>query len=176
MNFLTTLALLIIIFGLCKKNDNYSDIRPILSEHRKLLQKNWLQCILFYGAPILLSLGTTMESYVTAEVLDNLNIIVSLLLSMLFAMLGLTVSFKQNGNKQDEKYQTLINQTFNTVLYECIICIEILLLSLLVTFSGFEKSPLTLHIFSIIIYFLAYSLLLQVFIILKRIRALFLYN
>ena len=82
---------------------------------------------------------------------------------MLFAILSIISNLK---NKNDES-QKLISETYSAILFEAILCISALIISFALLFSNVENR-IILGIFSFVLYYLIYAIILQIFIIIKR--------
>ena len=71
------------------------------------------------------------------------------------------------------QYKQLKEQTFNTVLFEIILCIWLLLISLILLFVFKYNNVIGVKVFSGIIYYFTMIILLNFFMVLKRIKVLF---
>ena len=109
-----------------------------------------------------------MRQQVTKEILEEVNLIITILTSMFFAIIGVLGSV--NVNKKNNKYKKIVEETFNSTLFEIICCIAILLISFILIFINNYQETTCLKIFSIIIYYLFIIVVFNIMLILKRIK------
>ena len=171
--FLFTLSAVILLFSATRKRNNFFDIRGIVKDQFKIFHGLKTQLFVFYGVPFLLAFATVRIKRIDETILDNIIIVLSIFLSMLFAMLSIVGS--QNNNK-NEKRKILIDQTFNSIMFESVLCI----VSLIISFSCFftttvegSNDTIVKWIISTILYYLIYTTILNTFIVIKRIKILF---
>ena len=73
------------------------------------------------------------------EILNNLNVVLSILIAMFFSVLSILCSI--DGKTKGDKYRQLLIETFTTTVFEILICLLLLLISFIALFVGiFEKS------------------------------------
>ena len=103
---------------------------------------------------------------------DVSNMVLSILIAMFFSTLSILCAFKDENHKRS-MYKKLLRETFNATIFEALICLLLLFLSFVTLFVGeFEKSPF-LQIISGSIYYLAIVAVLNILVIIKRIKVLF---
>lgn len=160
-----------LLLSLLPKNSNFLDIRSIFTQHFKIFKGNWLQFFCVFIIPILFSIEIVQVRCVDKEVLNNLNIVLSILIAMFFSVLSILSTFnvKTSGNK----YQQLLRETFTATIFEIIICLLLLLISFMVLFIGTYEALIFLKIVSVIIYYLTIVAILNILVIIKRINVLF---
>lgn len=168
--FLIGIAILIISF--LPKTGNFLDIRSVFKEHFHIFKKNLLQLISIFFVPILFSLATLRIRCIDAEILNNLNIVLSILIAMLFSILGMLCAFVDKENNS-EKYHQLLKETFNSTIFEVILCLLLLLISFITLFIRKFQQTFYLQIVSGSIYYLAMVVVLNILVIVKRIKVLF---
>lgn len=168
---LTVLGLLFMLLTFSVKLGNFVDIRNIITKHLSFFKNNKLQFISIYIVPIILSIYIGTIHIINKALLDNLIIILSILISMFFAVLSILCSI-DTKNKNDD-YNQLLNETYTSTVFEIIICIFLLLISFAALFMGKGFNELIDTIASDIIYYLTFILILNIFVILKRIEAIF---
>ena len=170
----TIITILCIIGGfvlLLPKNSNFLDIRSIFAQHFKVFRGNWLQFFSIFIVPILFSIGIVQIRCVDKEILNNLNIVLSILIAMFFSVLSILSAF--DGQTSRDKYQQLLTETFTTTIFEIILCLLLLLISFIVLFIGVFEKTVILKIVSGIIYYLTIVAILNILVIIKRIKVLF---
>lgn len=173
-NIITILCIiggLVLLLSLLPKNSNFLDIRSIFAQHFKVFKGNWLQFVSIFIVPILFSIGIVQVRCVDKEILNNLNIVLSILIAMFFSILSILSAF--DGRTRGNKYQQLLIETFTTTIFEVIICLLLLLISFIVLFIGTFEETAILKIASWIIYYLTIVAILNILVIIKRIKVLF---
>ena len=171
---LVVLGLLFMLLSFSVKLGNFVDIRDIIKKHLSFFRSNKLQFISIYTVPIIFSLYIGTIHTINKELLDNLIIILSILISMFFAVLSILCSI-DSKNKNDI-YKQLLNETYTSTVFEIIICIVLLLISFAALFMGKGFNKIIDTIASDIIYYLTFVLILNIFVIIKRIEAIFQYR
>ena len=168
LNFTCLVGLVCIFLSFIPKINNFFDIRTIVSNHFKIFNGNYFQMISIYFFPVLFSIWIVMRQQVTKEILEEVNLIITILTSMFFAIIGVLGSV--NVNKKNNKYKKIVEETFNSTLFEIICCIAILLISFILIFINNYQETTCLKIFSIIIYYLFIIVVFNIMLILKRIK------
>lgn len=164
-----------------RKNNNFINLRGTISNHISIFKdrnnKYMIgQLLIFFGLPCLLSFATTIIKPIDDTFLNLILLIVTIFISMFFAMLSIIISFGDNH----ENNKKLITETADSLIFENFICVIIILISLIynlfprVAFKEFPESFINFIIFiaDFFIYYLLYCLLLNLFIVLKRIGVL----
>ena len=167
---LFTLGAVLIIISLLQKNNNFLDMRQIVIQHFKVFKGSPFQCFIIFGVPAMFAVATAMCQLVNEDIINNLNIVLSILISMFFAMLSILCSW---GRKNDDKYNQLRKETFNAIVFESILCIVLLLISFILLFLNNYMPNLLLKSISIVIYYLSFVVALNIFVIIKRLKVLF---
>jgi hypothetical protein len=167
----TWFALSAVILGLnaIRKNNNFFDIRSVFIQQFKLFNNCKGQIIVFYLVPFFLTLGTVFTKSIDKDIINNIIIVLSIFMSMLFAVLSILCSFRS----ENPKYIITLKETFNTVIYENILCIFVLIISFVQLFIDDYNGGLKLIVTSGLIYYLMFTIVLHIFIIMKRMKALF---
>lgn len=175
---MNTISIILFVIGsviLCSclllKHSNFLDIRRIFVQHFYIFKGNPLQLIGIFVAPILFVIGLLDIKSIDKDILSNLNIILSILTAMFLSILSILCSF--NKEKKSVNYQQLLKETFNTTIFEIILCLLLLFISFVVLFIGNFKESIALKIVSGIIYYLAMITILNILVVIKRIKVLF---
>lgn len=169
---LFVIGTVILVFSLTLKMSNFLDIRKIFSEHFSIFKGNPLQFISIFIVPLLFSVGIERIRCVDREILNNLNVVLSILVTMFFSTLSILCAFEDKNNK-NSTYKQLLKETFNTTIFEAIVCLLLLFISFITLFIGEFKQSLYLQIISSIIYYLAIVAVLNILVIIKRLKVLF---
>lgn len=173
--FLFSLSFVILIISLFRKNNNFFDIRGIFLRHFKIFSNAKLWIFIFFGIPFLLSIAILQIKLIDKDIINNINIVLSIFISMFFAILGIIVSFQKKKSAVDP-FNILLEETFSTILFEIIVCIFILILSFIHLFLNNFTPSASLTFNSFIIYYLLLVVLLNILILLKRIHTLYLFK
>lgn len=165
------IGVILLLYSFTRKIGNYVDVWNIINKHLSFFKNNKLQFISIYIIPIVFSLYIGNIQTITRDILDTLVIILSILISMFFAVLSILCSI-ESKNKSKE-YNQLLDETFTSTVFEIIICITLLLSSFVAIFIGKGINEIINTIASDIIYYLTFILILNIFVIIKRIEIVF---
>lgn len=126
---------------------------------------------LYFGVPMLIALSLIQIRILDDTVVNLLTVIVSILTSLFFTLLTLILDMGKKVRK-DKKYNAndadtsskLLKETYFTIMFEILVSVMILILCFVELFAKMYS------IFSsLIIYYLTFVLLVNLFIILKRV-------
>lgn len=154
-----------------QKNSNFLDVRRIFIQHIRIFKENAFQMVGIYIAPVLLSVGFAEIKCLDKEILGNLNIVLSILTAMFFSVLSILGAFSKEG--KSENYKKLLKETFNTTIFEVLLCLMLLFISFVLLFIGNFKESFYLKIESGVIYYLSMVMILNILVVVKRIKVLF---
>lgn len=171
LNIICIIGIIVLLFSFSFKINNFLNIKSIFVEHFKIFNGNYLQLLSIYLTPIFISLKIAMGHQVSKDTLESVNLIITVLTSMFFAIISIlcAVDFKQ----KKDKYKKLVEATFNSTLFEIICCLILLLISFIVIFRNNYESTWFLIMLSTLIYYFLIVIILNVFLILKRIKSVF---
>lgn len=177
--FWIIISTFIVIIYMFQKNNNFIDIKRIVSNHFKIFDKSVWQILFFTIVPILFSIGFLIEQRLNDTILNCLSVIFSILLAMFFSILAVLLSIQSNFNQkntQKNMYNNtllVIEQCTDTVIYE--ILLSIVILFLLFLFVVFEKSMATWvkYVSTFFVYTFSNSVILNIFILIKRLKSIF---
>lgn len=131
-SILLGISVVLTITALLQKNSNFLDVRSIIIAHFKVFSGSPLQCVVIFGVPLLIAIAALNRQLLSRDIVDTLNIVLSILISMFFAMLSIlsalnpkTMSVERKNDviaasKVDE-YNLLLKETFNAIMFECIL-------------------------------------------------------
>lgn len=160
----------LLIINSIQKNNNFFDVRDIIKSQYNLFKDNKFQVLIFFVVPFFLAFGVVQIKYINKDIINNINIVLSIFISMFFAMLSILGSLSKSSKIQ---YNILLKETFNTIIFECILCIIVLLISFIQLFLDSYNPTLGLFIVSLFIYYLIFVVVLNIFVVIKRIKILF---
>lgn len=156
--------------GFTRKNNNFLNIGSIFTQYFSLFNKAPLQKLAFFVAPIFMAVGITKVKLVDKDIINNLNIVLSILISMFFALLSILCSFSPKDNG---RYNLVLKETFNVVMIECILGVFLLIVSFVILFINQYSLSVWLFIVSILMYYLALIIFLNILLVIKRMKKLF---
>lgn len=91
---------------------------------------------------------------------------------MFYTRICILCAFADKDNK-NSKYKQLLKETFNATIFEALVCLLLLFISFVTLFIGEFKQSLYLQIISGSIYYLAIVAVLNILVIIKRLKVLF---
>lgn len=162
---------IILFIGIFIKYNNFLNINSIITEHLSELWKNKIQFVSIFFAPILISYSLAVNRTIDESLLSSLNVILSILTAMFFSILGVLCTIKEKT--QDNEYKILIEQTFNSTVFEILLCLLLLLISFTVLFVNIFERNIFIVVSSGIIYYLTIIMIVNILMIIKRMKILF---
>lgn len=186
-SILLWISVILTITALLQKNSNFLDVRSIIIAHFEVFSGSPLQCVVIFGVPFLIAIVALNRQLLSRDIVDTLNVVLSILISMFFAMLSIlsalnpkTISAERKNDviaasKVDE-YNLLLKETFNAIMFECILCILVLATSFALLFINSFSVSWQLTLTSGVVYYLSLVIIFNIFAIIKRIKILFDYR
>lgn len=175
---LVVISTLAIIYFMFKRNEPFFNLRKIFHEHFHLFSNCKSQYFVFYVLPIFLSVGLSFLFSVGVDYFSHLGVVISIILSMLLAILAILCGFdfgKIKNEDQKNNAETTVRQTINAILFCCIIGIALLLLGFIViaaSGTNLEWIPINIDLFknivSVISNYLFIVMLLNLLLIVKN--------
>lgn len=158
----------IIIFALYlfKPGTNFLDVKKVFKDYFSIFSKAKIHIAFFWGLPFIFALALIQETILTAELSESLLVFLSIFISALFAMLAILVQ-KQEHNL-DTAYQRILIETASVALFEIILCVFSLLVTVSMIFIGRSCADWLAMISSFLDYYLIFAILILV----KRLKAL----
>jgi hypothetical protein len=167
------LSSLLMLICLMKTNSNFFNLKSVISLHLKLFDSSKNQYFIFYVLPLLFSIGLTLLYTAGETFYTNLSIIISILLSMLLAILSILTEKEYNSIndvKQKAKLHQVVKETINAIIFDALLCVFLLLYGLVMVVIddvsiniGIVKS-----IFAGVSYYFFTVILLNLLLIIKR--------
>lgn len=131
--FLVISFTLINFIFLFRKNESFFNLRDVVKDHLLLFRNCKSQYIVFYFSPLLFAVGLALIYEAGETFYTNLSVIISILLSMLLAILsiltGKDYSFIEDAN-QRENIQNVTQETITAIIFDSLLCIFLLLYGL----------------------------------------------
>lgn len=172
---LILISFILIVISIFNERRSFFNIKNVLKEHFKIFESCKSQYIVFYGAPLFLSIGLAMIYDSTTSFYDSLAVIISIVLSMLFAVLAIITSYDYS-NYNDEEMQTrilkVVKETINSIVFETFICILLLIYGMIIIIlqDVLVINVIINKILTGVACFLFIVLLLDLLIVIKRIN------
>lgn len=175
LNILIIVPTLLLCVLLCRKRNSFFNVTEIIREHFSIFKECKGQYITFLFLPSIIAIGLAGKLNLNDDIINKINVIISILIAMFFSILAIVATDgsldcdkKKYTNQNNIK---LLNQTFNSVMFEIINCIFILIFTTL--YSSISVIPYLNKIMSFLVYFLLIITLVNIFMILKRLKTLF---
>ncbi len=155
---------------------NYISTKDIVINHFKCFKGKkggWLvvPLISYTVIPLLLAVAVTQVAVINEDTINIITIIVSIITAMLFTLLTVVIDMKSKikGNPKYYSNEAYISnnaliETYYTVMFEILISVILLVFCL---FNAFIKGFTVFQ--SFIIYFLTFTLIINLLMIIKRI-------
>lgn len=175
-NVIWIIIIAILLIGKLGFGLDYISVIDILKNHLKCFRNEKgrimiVPVINYIILPFVMGIATALTKEINSETIDIITIIISILTAMLFTVLTIIIDMRAKINKNPLYYsmeaqvskKSLI-ETYYTVMYEILVSIILLILCFFNCFThvfGFAQSFL--------IYSLTYMLIINLFMIVKRI-------
>lgn len=180
-------AIIPIIISIFSERKSFFNIKSIIKDHLKIFENCKSHYLIFYGFPFILSVGLALIYDAQNDFYNNLSVIISIILSMLFAVLAILISFNYfnslNSNEEFTDQQVnqhntsnssniikVVNETTNFIIFETIICVFLLIYGMIVVIVR-GVMPLNLlinKIFTGVSCFFFTVLILDLLVVIKR--------
>ncbi len=168
-------AILLIIWRMVFKK-TYLNCFVIIQKHLECFKKSSgrysiISIVLYFMVPYFIAVSLVQIRIIDDDVINIVTIIISILTSMLFTLLTLILDMRKRV-LQDENYDAskagisakLLKETYYSIMFEILVSVVILVMCFVEIFS--KKYS---FFSSIIIYYLTFTLLMNLFMVLKRI-------
>ena len=144
---LLALSLLILLVGRCVLKRDYLNCFEIVEQHWKCFADrngniSKITIFLYYGVPLLIAFSLVQIKKIDEEVINSLTVIISILTSMFFTLLTLTLDMYKgvgrNKNYNDGNAQIskkLLKETYYAIMFEILISIVILIMCFIYLFA-----------------------------------------
>ena len=130
---LVVVSVVLICGSLLRKNESYFNLRNVIRKHFGLFKNCKFQYWVFYGFPILLSVGLAMLYETNSVFFSELNVILSILVSILFAILS-TLGGNDYSSVADERQKknakAVLRDTVNAIVFTAVLSVFLLLYGL----------------------------------------------
>ena len=178
-----SVCIAIIIIYAVRRNNNFLAVHEIIGLHFSIFKKNKLQITFFYIIPLVMAICIADLGVLNQQATDSIIIVVGIFIAIFFSILGFVLGFpkKVSENVNSEIYLLVHRETFCTILFEILLCVITLILAFTYAFVPNEGfSILRERIYCIIlfiwrfsIYYLLLVCLLNMLIVVKRLKKLY---
>lgn len=130
---LVVISALLILICLLQKRETFFNLRNVIVKHLGLFKHCKCQYLTFYGLPLLFSIGLAMLYEAGEPFYSNLSVIISILISMLLAVLSILTGKEYssvNNKEQRVKIHRVIDETITAIIFDTVLCVFMLLYGL----------------------------------------------
>lgn len=163
-------SFIFIFLNIFKKYNNFSNIFDVTKTHFWMFNKAKGQLFIYYGVPLLIAGALIQIKIMDNSIIENINLVISILISMFFAMLGIIGAY---DIKENEQYNDILKQTQATISFQIIVCIITLSINFLYCFLPSDNYFILRHLLTFFIYYFIFTIILNIFIVVKRLYVLF---
>lgn len=161
---LIVLALIIAVWYCWGYQLSFVNIREIIRMHNSIFGDGKVHYFFFVGVPLLLAIALVRLRTIDVEIIENINIVLSILITMMFTILGLL-----NVNRKDDRdYKIVLQETYASTNYAIFQIIFMMVISFGCLFLDMNNVGTINIIISFILYYGIFSVILTFFIIAKR--------
>ena len=170
---LVLLFVLINTLFLFRKNESFFNLRDVIKDHLGLFRNSKSQYVIFYISPLFFAVGLTMIYEAGETFYTNLSVIVSVLLSMLLAILSILTGKDYSSIEDDNQRKNIkrvTQETITAIVFDSMLCIFLLLYGLvMIVIDGVTfDAEVVKRIFAGIAYYNFAVMLLNLLLIVKR--------
>lgn len=182
---LVIISLLIIFLCLLRKKDTFFNLYKVIFDHLKLFKDCKFQYIVFYGLPLVFSVGLAMLYTAGTAFYSELSVILGILLSMMLAILSILsgYDFSDKNKRERKKAQDVVDETINAIIFDSVLCMFLMIYGLVIIVlegSSFPDFPIDITIIKAIIsgvaYYIFTVILLNLLLIIKHMSNIIKYN
>lgn len=164
-------SILVILVYILKGGTNFLNIKKIFSDYLKMFNEAKIHLVIFWGVPFLLAIGFVQITAIDSNLSNTLIIFQSILISAFFSMLSILIS-RQNETNENLLYMTVLKETASVILLEIVLCVVSVMISVATIFLSATLNFFILQIVSATNYYIVFVVILNLLIIIKRIKAL----
>lgn len=170
-----------------KKNEPFFNVNKIIHQHLSIFEQSKIQYFVFFGLPLLFSVGLAMLYTAGESFYSDISIILGIILSMLLASLSILSGYDFStvkDIKQRANGNLVVKKTINTIMFVSLLCVFLLLYGLtMIVLCGGEYSwpcssiiEICKAIASFIAYYLFSVILLSVLLVFKQMSKIIEFN
>ncbi len=167
---LIIISIIILLVYFIHKGTNFLSLKKIVKDYARIFSDAKGHVLIFWGVPILLAVALTQAATITKGLTEYLLVFLSILVSAFCAIMSVLVNIR--AKEHDVKYQTVYKETVSTVLIEVVVCVFALLITLSIMVLPEDTTKWVSNIISFLDYYLIFAMILNLLILIKRIKAL----
>ncbi len=162
---------LLLLGGLFKKNESFFGLREVFENQFRLFKNARLQYLNFVVYPLLISVGMAFFYVPQTDFYEQLNVTLSIFVSLLIAILGVITS-KNYDEEKKKKIIVVHEETCNTIIFSVCLCLLLMIISFSMMIISNLNNDVRTFMGIISVYFLL-VILLNMLLIIKRIVKMF---
>ena len=163
-------AFAILIIYIFRSNSNFLNIRKVFEDYLSIFKDAKKHLLVFWGVPILLAIAVVQVTDLTGKSADSMIVFLSILISAFFATLSILIS--KQTDQSSELYKQVLKETASLVLLEIILCIAALIISMMLAIIDVAIPKVFLIILYFFDYYLMFVMLINLLILIKRMKSL----
>lgn len=132
---LVAFSALLIFICMMRKKEDFFNIRKTICDHLKVFKHCPSKYWIFYGLPLLFSVGLALIYEAGAGFYTELSVVLGIILSMIFAILSILSSQDYsavNDKTQKSKAKKVLKETTNAIVFDSVLSLFLMLYGLVV--------------------------------------------
>lgn len=132
---LVAFSSLMIFICMMRKKEDFFNIRKTICDHLKIFKHCPSKYCIFYGLPLLFSVGLALICEAGSGFYTELSVILGIILSMLFAILSILTSQDYstvNDETRKSKAKRVLKTTTNAIVFDSILSLFLMLYGLVI--------------------------------------------
>jgi len=153
---------IMIFICMMRKREDFFNIRKTICDHLKIFKHCPSKYWIFYGLPLLFSIGLALIYEASSGFYNELSVILGIILSMLFAILSILTSqdySNVNDKIQKGKAKKVLKTTTNAIVFDSFLSLFLMLYGLvIIVLSGINtiEIPFNTYIIKTVVACIAY--------------------
>lgn len=177
---LICVAILLLVVYFAKARTNFLDVKRVFKDYFTLFGYERIHVLVVWGIPFLIAGALVQEVELTKDSLNVVLVILSILLSMFFAMLSILISKQTAPSTCDNKNELsrqrirnkLLAETCTIVLIEILLCAVVLMISLVIVLLAEYNVKYVLCVLNFLMFYFLTVNVFNLLVLLKRFKAL----
>lgn len=161
---------LLLLCGMMRKNEGFFNLRKVFINHFLLFKRARLQYLNFYVFPLFIAIGIVNFFVPTEDYYSQQNVIISIFISSLLAILSI-IDSKKYEEERIEKIKIVLDETSNAIVFSVCLCVFLMIISLVMSIAQEMCMGVLRVIGAISIYFMI-VILMNMLLIIKRLEEL----
>jgi len=158
---LVIISITLCLFLFLGKQSNFFNVKKIISNHLLIFKDAKIHLAALCMLPATLSALIMCFQLLNSDILMGLITILSIFTAIFLSMLGIITSLKKTDQVNNKLYNQVLKETFNTVLFESLMTITILLFSMIYLLINKYNVLIISYSVSFIIYYLTIFMFLN---------------